>query len=309
MNRRDFLLRSTLAVSAGLLSRSLLSAQTPPAAPGPAGAGFTPLRRNVGLFTARGGTIGWLVNPDALAVVDTQFPDTAQTFLAGLPGRGGRNFDVLLNTHHHGDHTGGNPVIKPVSKKVVAHANVPDLLRAAAERAGKPLDPLTLPDETYAESWRAELGDEVVSGKYFGPAHTKGDVVITFEKANVVHVGDLCFNRIYPVIDRPGGGRIRSWIAVLDKLSAEYPADAIYVCGHAGPAFTPRLTRDDLKVFRDYLDGLLTYTEKQIASGKTKAEIVTLPNLPSFEAFHQPLPNRLGGNLATAYDELTSKEG
>jgi len=314
MNRRDFLLRSALAASAGLLSRSLLSAQTPPSAapvqPAPGGGtGFTALRRNVGFFTARGGTMGWLVNPDALAVVDSQFPDTARTFLAGLPGRGGRNFDVLLNTHHHADHTSGNPVIKPVSKKVVAHAHVPELLRAAAERAGKPLDPLTLPDETYADTWRAELGDEVVSGKYLGPAHTRGDVVITFEKANVVHVGDLCFNRIYPVIDRPGGGRIRAWIAVLDKIAADYPADAIYVCGHAGPKFEPRCTRDELRVFRDYLDGLLAYTHKQIVGGKTKDEIVTLQNLPGFEAFHQPLPNRLGANLATAYDELTGKEG
>lgn len=314
MNRRDFLLQSTLAASAGLLSSSLVAAQTPaatPVPPAPAGngTGFTALRRNVGFFIGRGGTIGWLVNPDALAVVDTQFPDTARTFLDGLPGRGGRHFDVLLNTHHHADHTGGNPVIKPVSKKVVAHANVPELLRAAAERAGKPLDPLTLPDETYAETWRAALGDEVVSGKYLGAAHTKGDVVITFEKANVVHVGDLCFNRIYPVVDRPGGGRIRSWITVLDKITTDYPADAIYVCGHAGPKFEPRCTRDELKIFRDYLDGVLTYTQKQIAAGKTKDEIITLQNLPGFEAFHQPAPNRLGGNLATAYDELTSKEG
>ena len=309
MNRRDFLVRSTLAVSAGLLSRSLLSAQIRTSAPEPAGAGFTPLRRNTGFFTGRGGTIGWMVNPDALAVVDSQFPDTARRFLDGLPGRGGRSFDVLLNTHHHADHTSGNPVIKPVSKKVVAHANVPDLLRAAAVHAGKPLDPLTLPDETCADTWRADLGDEAVSVKYFGPAHTKGDVVITFERANVVHVGDLCFNRIYPVIDRPGGGLVRAWIAVLDQIAADYPADAIYVCGHAGPAFTPRCTRDDLRVFRDYLDGLLTYTQKQIAAGKTKEEIVTLPNLPGFEAFHQPLPNRLGANLATAYDELAGKEG
>ncbi|CAM2932337.1 MBL fold metallo-hydrolase [Rariglobus hedericola] len=308
MNRRDFLVCSSLAVSAGVFGRSLAHAQSAPASGAPAATGFTALRRNVGLFTGRGGTIGWLVNKDALAVVDSQFPDTAQTFLTGLPGRDDRRVDVLLNTHHHGDHTGGNPVLKPVSKKVVAHANVPALLRAAAERSGKPLNPLTLPDETYADAWRAELGDETVSAKYFGPAHTRGDVVIAFEKANVVHMGDLCFNRIYPVIDRPGGGLIKSWIGVLEKVSAEYPADAIYVFGHSGPKFQPRGTRDDLGVFRDYLSGLLDYTQKQIDAGKTKAEITTLDNLPGFADFHQPLPNRLGANLGTAYDELTAKE-
>jgi cyclase len=306
MNRRDFLVRSSLAVSAGVLGRALAHAQPAPASAAPAATDFMRLRRNVGLFTGRGGTIGWLVNKDALAAVDSQFPDTAQTFLAGLPGREDRRLDVLLNTHHHGDHTGGNPVLKPVSKKIVAHANVPGLLRAAAERAGKLLDPLTLPDETYAGTWRAELGDEVVSAKYFGPAHTAGDGVIMFEKANVVHVGDLCFNRIYPVIDRPSGGRIQAWITVLGDVAAEYPSDAIYVFGHSGPRFQPHGTRADLGVFRDYLQGLLAYTQKQIDAGKTRAETAALDNLPGFEDFHQALPNRLGGNLGTAYDELTA---
>ena len=83
------------------------------------------MRREVGFFTARGGTIGWLVNQDAVAAVDTQFPDTAKLFLDGLPGRTGRKLAVLVNSHHHGDHTGGNGVFKPETKSIVAHANVP----------------------------------------------------------------------------------------------------------------------------------------------------------------------------------------
>ena len=144
MNRRSFLVRSSVAVSAGLLSRSLLRAQTPSAAPA-ASAGpapytttFTPLRRNVGLFTGRGGTIGWLSNNGALAAVDTQFPDAAQRFLDEFPGRGGRSFDLLINSHHHGDHVGGSPVFRPVTKSIVAHANVPDLMKAAGARANAP---------------------------------------------------------------------------------------------------------------------------------------------------------------------------
>ena len=96
MNRRSFLVRSSVAVSAGLLSRSLLRAQTPSAAPAasacpaPYTTTFTPLRRNVGLFTGRGGTIGWLSNNGALAAVDTQFPDAAQRFIDEFPGRRGR---------------------------------------------------------------------------------------------------------------------------------------------------------------------------------------------------------------------------
>lgn len=308
MNRRDFLVRSSFALSAGLLSRSWLRAQgtPPPAAPAAWTPEFKPLRRNVGLFTARGGTIGWLVNDDALAAVDTQFPDTAEAFLAGLPGRAGRTLDVVINTHHHGDHTSGNPVLKPASKAIVGHANVPELMRAAAERAKQPVDKLVVPDATFADTWRTPLGDETVSARYFGPAHTRGDIVVTFEKANVVHLGDLMFNRLYPVIDRPGGARIRGWIPILEKIAAEYPADAIYIFGHGNPAFGVSGQRGDLLTLRDYLSGLLAHVEKEIAAGKAKADIVALENLPGFPDFHVTRNSRLPANLGVAYDELTS---
>src|SRR5690606_7740412 len=143
--------------------------------------------------------------------------------------------DVVVNTHHHGDHTGGNPVFKPAAKAIVGHANVPELQRAAAARANQPAGNLVVPDTTFADTWRTTLGGEVVSARYFGPAHTKGDIVVTFERANVVHMGDLMFNRIYPAIDRPGGASIRGWIGVLEKVAADYPADAIYIFGHANP--------------------------------------------------------------------------
>ena len=124
MNRRTFLLHSAGLAAAGLWSRSLARAQTsgpstgatgaapadakPVAAPPPPGppiTEFKPLRRHAGYFTGRGGTIGWLASSSALVVVDTQFPDTAAACFAGLPGRGGRTLDVVLNTHHHFDHT------------------------------------------------------------------------------------------------------------------------------------------------------------------------------------------------------------
>jgi len=267
---------------------------------------FRLLRRNVGLFTARGGTIGWLAAPDALAIVDTQFADTASLCLAGLPGRSGRTIDVVLNTHHHGDHTSGNGVFKPVAKTIVAQANVPALQRAAAERA-KPqtLEQQVYADTTFAEAWKQELGDEVVTARYFGAAHTNGDAIMLFEKANVVHMGDLVFNRIYPVIDRVSGGSIRHWIVVLEKVAKDYPADVIYIFGHGGEKFGVTGQRADLLVLRDYLSALLEHVQAQVAAGKSKAEISTLENFPGFQDFHEKLPNRLGSNLGTAYDELT----
>lgn len=313
MNRRDFLIRSSAFTAAGLLaSRSTVWAQAPAknarsAKSGPpATPEFTPLRRQVGYYTARGGTIGWLVNQDALAGVDTQFPETAKLFLEGLPGRNGRQLDVLINSHHHGDHTGGNGVFKPETKMIVAHANVPALQRARAER-DQTLDRQVYADTTFPETWRKDLGGETVALKYHGAAHTKGDIVTHFERANVIHMGDLMFNRIYPVIDRPGGASIRGWIRILETVAKEYPADAIYIFGHGSPKFGVTGSNKDLLVFRDFLSGLLDYTEKKIKAGEPKEKVVALENLPGFPDYHLPLPNRLGGGLAVAYDELTQK--
>lgn len=304
MNRRDFLIRSSALTAAGLLARPCGFAQ-PKGAQGPVTPEFKPLRREVGYFTARGGSIGWLVNRDALAAVDTQFPDTAPLFLKGLPGRNGRKLDVLVNSHHHGDHTGGNGVFKPETKMIVAHANVPALQRARAER-DKTVDRQVYADTTFPQTWRKDLGGETIAAKYHGPAHTKGDIVTHFEKANVIHMGDLMFNRIYPVIDRPGGASIRGWIGLLERVAKEYPTDAIYIFGHGNPKFGVSGTNKDLLAFRDFLSGLLDYTQKRINAGEPKEKIIAIDRIPGFADYETQ--NRTVGALSVAYDELTEKK-
>ena len=329
MNRRDFIVRSSLLASAGLLARSSLSAQVPagskpmvpvatPAGPStPLVTAFRPLRRGVGIFTGKGGTIGWLSTKDTLVVVDTQFPDTAAICLAGLPDRGTRVLDAVIDTHHHLDHTGGNGIFKPATRTIVAHANVPPLMVAAAERAAKmaaagpgggfDFSRQTFPDTTFTDGWRRDFGDEIVSARHYGPGHTSGDVVVHFEKANVVHVGDLGFNRLYPVLDRPAGASIHGWMARLEEVVKIYPADAIFICGHGNPKFGVTVKREELLVLHDYFSALLAHVQKGMAAGKAKSEIVALENFPGFDDFHAPLPNRLQGNLSVAYDELTAK--
>jgi cyclase len=309
-SRRDFLLRTSAWATVGLATRSLVNAQIPKAGQAPVVPEFKALRRDVGYFTARGGTIGWLASASALAAVDTQFPETAKLFLEGLPGRGGRKLDVLVNSHHHGDHTGGNGVFKPETKTIVAHANVPRLQRAAAEKS-KSSAPQTYADTTFPENWRLELGAETISARYFGAAHTSGDIVTLFEKANVVHMGDLMFNRMYPVIDRPAGASIRGWITILEKVAKIYPADAIYVYGHGNTKFGVSGRSADLLVMRDYLSGLLDHVQKRIQAGEPKEKVVALDNLPGFPDFHVApgAQNRLPLNLGVAFDELTEKKG
>lgn len=320
MNRREFLVTSSAAVSLGLWSRGSLFAQTTPPAgtsapkatattPPIAATRFQEVRRGVGFFTGRGGTIGWLANQDGLAMVDTQFADTAATFLAGLPGRDGRQLDAVINTHHHRDHTGGNATVRSATKLLVGHEAVPGLMQAQASSAqnpsAAPAPAPTVPDTVFASTWRLELGDETVSARHYGPAHTTGDIVVHFEKANVAHVGDLVFNRLYPVTDKAGGCNVRRWISALERVAADYPADTTFIFGHANPKFEVTGPRAELHAMRDYLTALVEHVERALKAGKSKAEVVTLQNLDGFPDHHTPQNSRLPVNLGVVYDELS----
>ncbi len=300
VNRRKFVQVSALAAAASTLRAASSAAQQPAAPPAPAV--FTPLRRNVGIFNQRGGTIGWLVSGDGLLVVDTQFADTAPNLLAGLKERSPRQIDVLLNTHHHPDHTGGNGVLRPAVKQIVAHVRSSENQKVQAERAKAPT---TLPDVTFPDSWSVTLGDETIRAKHWGPAHTGGDAAIHFEQANIVHLGDLLNNRGYPNVDAPAGGSVHGWMQVLEKMAAAYPADALYVFGHAEAGHPFIGTRTDLHYQRDYFTAVVAMARDARRSGKSRDELAKVEVLPKFEHFGGTKA-RLGLALTIAYDELAT---
>lgn len=312
MNRRAFLSRSATLAAAGLLLRPLLSAESAAAGPKPARAAssmateFVPLRRGTGYFTGRGGVIGWLATDEAMVVIDTQYPETAGLCLAGLPGRAKRQVDVVFNTHHHKDHTSGNELFQKSARMIVAQKNVPKLQLRDAERVGDTYKQV-FADTLFDDVWRRELGDEVVTAQSMGPAHTGGDAMVCFERANVVHLGDLVFNRTYPVIDRVGGANIRGWLKALESVAQDSPSDALFIFSHANARFGHTGGRADVLLMRDYLAALLERTEKAIAAGQSRDELVRLGNMPGFDDFHVPpgRANRLPANLAAAFDELS----
>ncbi|HET7536066.1 MAG TPA: MBL fold metallo-hydrolase, partial [Candidatus Didemnitutus sp.] len=197
-----------------------------------------------------------------------------------------------------------NQTFRPVAKHIVAHQNVPKLQAAAAERNPKQGPPV-FPDVTFAESWRLDAGDEVVTGHYFGAAHTGGDIVVHFEKANVAHVGDLVFNRIYPVTDRPGGSSVRGWIKVLDSIAKTYPADTQFIFGHGKASFGITGTHADVAVQRDLLSALVEHVQKEMKAGKPREEIVKLTNRPGWPDHFTEQNSRLPGNLGAVFDELS----
>ena len=301
LNRREFVALSSGALAAGLTSRlGATSLQPAPLTPA-----FALVRRNVNTFTARGGTIGWLSNKDALIVIDTQYPDSARLCLEGLKTRAPRSVDLVFNTHHHIDHTGGNGVFRPVAGRIIAQARVPDLQKMAA--AQTPGEAPVLPDTTFENTWTEHAGDETIGGRYYGPGHTGGDAIYHFERANVVHMGDLLWLQFHPRVDRPAGASIQNWLTTLDTIAREMPHDTIYIAGHAKQGAPVTGSVSEVTGFRDYFDAVLTAARKGIADGKSKDEItaVSLPQFASYQSAGSALS--LAAVLGVAYDELTAR--
>ena len=317
LSRRQFFMTSAGVVALAPIARRLFAqgtagAQTPAAAAPQAPrwtAVFAPARGDVSYFTANGGTIGFLVNAAGVIVVDSQYPDSAKAFLDGLGERTGRRpVDVLLNTHHHADHTGGNVVFKAVTKRIVAQTRVP-ALQKEAEAQRQAANPATPPVEqayaasTFEEIWNHGVGDEMVRARKFTPAHTGGDIVVSFDKANVVHVGDLVWNGLQTFVDRPGGASAVNWIPVCEQIAKTYPKDAVYLCGHANTraGLGVSVTQAEVLAMRDYLTALVDHVRKAMARGDSREAIVSsTAMLAGFEA-RGPLTRRA---LEGTYDEL-----
>jgi cyclase len=309
LNRRQFLTSSSLALAASTLDLRALLARAAQAAQAPPQTAFSVVRGTVGCFTGQGGVIGWHVDKKSAIVIDSQFPATAKICLDGVNERSAsRKLDYLINTHHHADHTSGNGVFRPAARKILAHVNVPKLQRDAAALAAKSAQPgappqpeVVVADTTFEKTWREPVGDEIVSLKYYGPAHTSGDSTVTFEKANVVHVGDLVFNRRHPYIDKPAGASIANWMKALDAIAADHASDTIYIYGHSGPQFGITGGKADLSYMRDYLSALLDLVRGEMKAGKPRDAIIKITDPLKGFPDHGPLVERV---LSAAYDEL-----
>jgi glyoxylase-like metal-dependent hydrolase (beta-lactamase superfamily II) len=309
ITRRQFIVSSSAiaAASAYDLRAVLTAAQTPAQAP-PATA-FATIRGTVGYFTGQGGTIGYHLDKQGIVVVDSQFPATAKICLDGLNERSGsRPIDYLINTHHHGDHTAGNAVFKPVAKKILAQVNCQRLELEAAAKAAQSARPGAPPpaeqvaaNATFENTWRDQVGGETMALKYYGPAHTGGDAVVTFEKANVVHMGDLVFNRRHPFIDRPAGASIANWIKVLEAIVRDHKQDTVYIFGHANAPAAIVGKNADLLYMRDYLTALLDFVRGEMKAGRSRDAIVKITDPLKGFPDHGPLVERV---LSATHDEL-----
>lgn len=261
---------------------------------------MTILRGDVGIFTEQGGTIGWLVNKEGIVVVDSQFPNSAAHLIQELKKKSDRPVKYLINTHHHGDHTGGNIAFKGIAEHVIGHANCLINQRATAV-AQKTEDKQLFADTVFNKRWKTKVGSQKINAQYFGAGHTNGDAIIHFEDANIAHMGDLMFNKRFPFIDRNAGANIRSWINVLDKAITKYDSDTLFIFGHALDPEKVTGKKEELKAMQNYLEKLLLFVGNEKKAGKTKEQILKTSSIPGAADFQGQGIER---SLTAAYDEL-----
>lgn len=225
------------------------------------------VKGNIYTFEEKGGTIGFYVNNDTVIVIDTQFPEQSEHLLAEIATQSSSKVDLLVNTHHHGDHTSGNIVYKDFVGMHVAHKNSVKNQKKVAEERG--LTDVLYPTTLISSDQKYGKGNLKMEFSYFGPAHTDGDIITCFENENVVHMGDLIFNRRFPFIDMSAGANISNWINVLDQTIKKYDHETKYIFGHAGNGYSVRGTREDVRAFQNYLEKLMEFGMESKKAGKS----------------------------------------
>lgn len=298
MQRRNFIRNSALTTGLiALSSKELFAFFADPTYK------VTMLTNDIGIFTEKGGTIGFFLSSDGIVVIDTEFPEQANHLVTDLKTRTDKAYKLLINTHHHGDHTSGNIVFKDLVPHVLAHENSKINQQNVAAK-NKTEDKQLYPDQTFSDTHTEEIGKEKIALYYFGAGHTNGDSFIHFQHANIVHMGDLLFNRRHPFIDRSAGANIKSWISVLDKANAKFDNKTKFIFGHAADGYDVTGSKEDLKAFKNYLEQLITFAEAEVKAGKTKEEFLMNKSIPGNTEWKGDGIER---PLTAAYEEATAK--
>jgi glyoxylase-like metal-dependent hydrolase (beta-lactamase superfamily II) len=232
----------------------------------------TKVNGNIYMLQGSGGNIGVSVGTDGILIVDDQFAPLADKIKAALKTLGDGKLKFVLNTHWHGDHTGGNVVFGP-DAPIIAHDNVRK--RLATEQKSEffkrttPASPKeALPVITFGQSLSVHFNGEEIRVIHFPQGHTDGDSVIFFSNSNVVHMGDDFFAGRFPFVDLESGGTVQGLVKNVGEIIAKLPADVKIIPGHG-----PISSLDDLKQYHRMLTETMSVVQKKMAEGNTVEQI------------------------------------
>lgn len=233
------------------------------------------LAEGVYMLTGAGGNIGVSAGEDGIAVIDDQFAPLTPKIQEALARLSAKPARFVINTHWHGDHTGGNENFGKAGAVIVAHDNVRKRMSEKQfnqffNRETPPAQKDALPVVTFAEDVTLHFNGETLHVFHLANAHTDGDALIYFRNANVLHMGDTFFNGMYPFIDAGSGGGIGGMIAAADKVLGMVGAETKIIPGHG-----PLATRAQLEQFRGMLVTLRDRVTKLIRDGKSLEQAMT----------------------------------
>jgi cyclase len=230
----------------------------------------TPVAGKIHMLVGAGGNIGVSVGSDGILIVDDQFAPLAEKIRAALKGLGDGKLKFVLNTHWHGDHTGGNANFSK-DASIIAHDNVRKRLAKGQMLRGQKVEAApaeALPVITFGESLSVHFNGEEIKVIHFPHGHTDGDSVIFFTGSNVVHMGDTFFAGRFPFVDRESGGSVQGLVENIGKVIAQLPADVKVIPGHG-----PLSALNDLKNYHRMLTETVGVVRQKIDAGKTLEEI------------------------------------
>lgn len=243
------------------------------------------LRGNVTVLEGSGGNIAVLDGKDGLFMVDAGISVSKTQMTKTLAAISAEPVTHLINTHWHFDHADGNPWLGAGGAKIIAHENTRKYL-SQVHRVEDwdynflALEPIGVPKHVFAKEHSLKLNGQSLDMKYYGPAHTDGDISVMFGEADVLHVGDTYWNGIYPFIDHSTGGSIDGMIAASDANLAASTDKTIIIPGHGNPVSN----RVELQAFRDMLVAIRENVAALKREGRSKDETVAAKPTAAFDA-------------------------
>ena len=273
----------------------------------------TKVSGSIYMLEGAGGNIAASVGEDGIVMVDDQYAPLAEKIQKALQDLGVTTKPVrfIINTHYHGDHTGGNEPFANAGSTLIAHDNVRKRLETGgvAGNGGsikleqKPASKIALPIITFEHDVTVHLNGEDVRALHFPSGHTDGDAIIFFPKNNVVHMGDDFVRYGFPFIDVSSGGSVQGMIAATEKVAAELPADVKVIPGHGALS-----NMDDVKAFTKMLKETSAAVAKALDSHKTLDQMKQEKILAPWDKFSGGFINS-DAFIETLYNSLTGHKG
>jgi len=245
----------------------------------------TQIKENLYMLEGAGGNIAVLTGDEGVIMIDAQFADLGEKIKAAIDKLSDKPLKYLVNTHWHGDHTGGNEVLTSDGGTIVAHDNVKvnlsqDRNIQAFNRQIKAKPETYWPDITYNDQLHLSLNGQDVFIQHVHNAHTDGDSFVFFTDLNVLHMGDVFFNKRFPFIDLSTSGSIDGYIRAVETAMMMVDEDTVIIPGHGELA-----NQDDLEAFLETIKTMRERVANFVDTGKSIEEIKTQGLEEGFESW------------------------